>query len=445
MGLRREMTVRRGLQALLRWWWLITLCTVACGLLAWRAAGDTQTTYSAARTVNMIEFQPGTSIAGFPIAVVVPSRTLPNPDQFLVPDIARAVAPKVRLPQGAVLKHLSAKVLTPTQIQLTASGPTPAVAAATVTAYANELVRRKQDAEYQALQGWLPPSTDTTYAARQARSAIKREIAAVPTQINSPAGASVQSHPPAASRSLVTFAGLLGGLVLGALVALGLTAFEPRVRRASEIKAPEHALFDGSPDGVAALRANLELTALTARGGVVAVAPPDDGDGARGIARSLAASFAAGGLTTTLVELGRGGDAGVRSFLDGSADTLAYEVVEHDLRLVHGGSSAVGDDELFTAKSVRRLLTRAKQRRHVVVIETRDPATHPASLLAVGLADAAVLAVNRSTRWRNLDRAAGQVQTVAETTLRICFTRPPRAGRSDRRVAHRTTLAGVEA
>ena len=121
MGLRREMTVRRGLQALLRWWWLITLCTVACGLLAWRAAGDTQTTYSAARTVNMIEFQPGTSIAGFPIAVVVPSRTLPNPDQFLVPDIARAVAPEVRLPQGAVLKHLSAKVLTPTQIQLTAS------------------------------------------------------------------------------------------------------------------------------------------------------------------------------------------------------------------------------------------------------------------------------------------------------------------------------------
>ena len=50
MGLRREMTVRRGLQALLRWWWLIALCTVACGLLAWRAAGDTHTTYSATRT-----------------------------------------------------------------------------------------------------------------------------------------------------------------------------------------------------------------------------------------------------------------------------------------------------------------------------------------------------------------------------------------------------------
>jgi hypothetical protein len=112
---------------------------------------------------------------------------------------------------------------------------------------------------------------------------------------------------------------------------------------------------------------------------------------------------------------------------------------------MHGGTSSAGDDELFTAKSLRRLLTRAKQRRHVVIVQTGDPATDPPSLLAVGLADAAVLVVNRSTRWRNLDRAADRVQTVAETSLRICFDRPPRARRPHRRVARRTTLAGVEA
>ncbi|HVG68794.1 MAG TPA: hypothetical protein VM785_11400 [Gaiellales bacterium] len=445
MGLRREMTVRRGLQALLRWWWLIALCTVACGLLAWRAAGDTQTTYSATRTVNLTEFQPGTSIAGFPIPVIVPSRTLPNAEQFLVPDVARTVATAVRLPPMTVLKHLNAKVLTPTQIQFTATAAKPAVAAASVSAYAEEFVRRKQEAEYAALRGWLPARTDSTYAARQARSAIQREIAAVPSQINAPQGPPVQSHPPAASPASVTLAGVLGGLVLGALLAVGLTAFEPRVRRASEIKAPDHSLFPVSRDGVAALRANLELTAFTQRGGVIAVSPPDGGDGAASLARSLSASFAAAGLTTTLVMLDRTPGAGARSFLDGSDDRLVYELAEHDMRVVHGGTSSLSDDELFTAKSVRRLLTRAKQRRHVVIVQTGDPATDPPSLLAVGLADAAVLVVNRSTRWRNLDRAADRVQTVAETSLRICFDRPPRARRADRRVAHRTTLAGVEA
>jgi len=445
VGLRREMTVRRGLQALLRWWWLIAVLTVACGLLAGRAAGDTQTTYSSTRTVNLTEFQPGTSIAGFPIPVIVPSRTLPNADQFLVPDIARAVAPDLRVPPRTILKHLSAKVLTPTQIQFTSTGTDPAVAAASLSAYVEELVRRKQEAELAALRGWLPASTDTTYAARQARSAIQREIAAVPTQINALQGPPVQSHPPAASRSLVTLAGVLGGLVLGALLAVGLTAFEPRVRRASEIKVPDHALFSGTRDGVAALRANLELTAFTQRGGVIAVAPPDGGEGAGPLARSLAASFAAAGLTTTLVMLDRTPGAGVRSFLDGSDDTLVYERAEHEMRVVHGGTSSAGDDELFTAKSLRRLLTRAKQRRHVVIVQTGDPATDPPSLLAVGLADAAVLVVNRSTRWRNLDRAADRVQTVAETSLRICFDRPPRARRAHRRVARRTTLAGVEA
>ena len=199
--------------------------------------------------MNLTEFQPGTSIAGFPIPVIVPSRTLPNAEQFLVPDVARTVATAVRLPPRTVLKHLNAKVLTPTQIQFTATAAKPAVAAASVSAYAEEFVRRKQEAEYAALRGWLPARTDSTYAARQARSAIQREIAAVPSQINAPQGPPVQSHPPAASRSLVTLAGVLGGLVLGALLAVGLTAFEPRVRRASEIKAPDHSLFPGAGTG----------------------------------------------------------------------------------------------------------------------------------------------------------------------------------------------------
>jgi hypothetical protein len=310
--------------------------------------------------------------------------------------------------------------------------------------YTGELVRRMQDAEYAALHSWLPPNSDTTYAARQARSAINREIAAVPSQINA-ATTGLHSHPPAASRSLVMLAGVLGGLVLGALVALGLTAFEPRVRRVSEIKAPDHALFTGGAGGVAALRANLELTAFSSRCAVVAVSTPDDGDGAGHLARSLAASFAAGGAATTLLVLDRTAGAGARSFLDGTDETLVHELAEHGLRVVHGGSSTVGDDELFTAKSVRRLLTRAKQRRQVVVFQTGNPAADPASLLVVGLADADVLVVDRSTRWRDLNRAADRVQTVADTTLRICFDRPPSARASRRREARRAALAGVEA
>ena len=65
-----------------------------------------------------------------------------------------------------------------------------------------------------------------------------------------------------------------------------------------------------------------------------------------------------------------------------------------------------------------------------MIVQTGDPATDPPSLLAVGLADAAVLVVNPSTRWRNLDQAADRVQTVAETSLRICFDRPPPARRA---------------
>jgi hypothetical protein len=230
------------------------------------------------------------------------------------------------------------------------------------------------------------------------------------------------------SPGLATLAGLLAGLAIGILIALSLNRFDPRVRRASDLEPPGIDVFEATPEGLAGLRVDLELSAVGDRGGMITVSPAD-GAAALASATELARSFTDDGAP------------GARNFLDGTRDGLALADLGPDLRLLSAGHSAVDDASLFSAARVKELLAEARKHAQVVVVATPVLDDHPESLLFVGAADGSVLIVRPSTAWHRLDGEVDRMRRSAGAQLRLWFERKPLAPTSRTRVATRLVEA----
>lgn len=326
MTLRPELTFRSALHALLRWSWLILIIAVVAAGAA-RAMADSRMTTSYKATTQIREQQIEQDTDGrYPSITSATTSAPPDADHFLVPAVAAAVAKTLgTVTTGELLANLAARPIDVSEAELSYEASNKAEVAAPLTAYANAYVdyRRAQqrtliETQLAAAQQSAQFDSGAQVAVNTLHGALEGTIGRVPN----PPGVSVTKAEPSVSPRLATLGGLMAGIALGVLVALALNYFDPRVRRASELEPADIDVFQATPDGLAAIRVNLELTAVGDRGGIVTVTAPDRA-GALPSATALARSFSDAGVPVLIVDLASGNDTpGVRNFLDGSDGAL---------------------------------------------------------------------------------------------------------------------------
>jgi hypothetical protein len=231
------------------------------------------------------------------------------------------------------------------------------------------------------------------------------------------------------SSATATLAGLIAGLLAGVLLALAITRFDPHVRRPSDLAAPGTPLFDSDNGGVGRLRVDLEVSGL-GDGGVVTFSPVE-GDDPLGLAVAVARAFAASGSSVVVIDVGPFDDdrPGLRNLLESDEvgeDDLPLLDAGDGVMLVPPGRSDVPDEELMSAAALRRVTEAAGRRFGVVILAAAPFADHPESLLALEMAEVAVVTVRPRTRWSRLESAVAQVRR-ARRPLRIAFQRTPSA------------------
>ena len=430
MTLRPELTSQRAISALVRWSWLIAIVAV-CTAVAGRAIAEQRsgTTYTASVQVHLQQVKLDNT-RGFPSAVRLTPRSFPDGSVFLDAAAAKAAAAKLKTvtPEQLLAEIKAAGVDVDTAL-LTYSAPSRAAAATNLSAYATAFVDQRRAEQTSELTNAMPedvqsyrangtPRTDIGLLGSRAN--LTAAIAGVPDRIRR-GDVQIEQQPASLSPNAATLTGLLAGLAMGALLALALSRFDPRVRRRSELGTPGVKAFPTTPSGRASLRVDLELTAVGTDGGVVALSDVD-GRGAEGAAIELARAFVAAGTPALVLDMTVEPTAGgIRSFMDGSSTSLPVSEIAPDLRWVGGGSSELDDASLFSASRVRELFEEARKSAPVVLVSTGRLSDDASSLLVTGLADGAVLLATPRTRWSALEAVVDRFIGVARTPVRIWF------------------------
>jgi hypothetical protein len=439
------LTFRRALHAMIRWSWLILIIAGLTAVSA-RAVADSKgkTTYVATTLISEQQIQQDKN-GKYPAITNVPAKTAPDSGHFIVADAANAAAKNLSgVTASQLLDKLSVKPTDVSEAELSFEGSNQAEAQQALTAYAKAYVdyrRNEQRALIEPILSAAQQAASVDPRGATVVTTIQGSLDSINSRIPDPTAVRVVRNNPSVSPGLATLAGLLAGLAIGILVALAFNRFDPRVRRASDLEPPGIDVFEATPDGLAALRVDLELSAVGDRGGVITVSPANGGD-AVASATELARSFSDAGVSTLLIDLATDdGAPGVRNFLDGTRDGLDLRDVEPDLRLVAAGQSAVDDTSLFSAARAKELLAEARKHAQVVVVTTPVVDDHPESLLFVGAADGSVLIVRPSTSWHRLDTEVDRMRRSAGAQLRIWFERKPLQPSSRRRAATRLVEA----
>ncbi len=430
---------------MIRWSWLILIIAGLTAVSA-RAVADSKgkTTYVAATLISEQQIQQDKN-GKYPAITNVPAKTAPDASHFLVADAANAAAKNVNgVSSGQLLDKLSVKPTDVSEAELSFEGASKAEAQQALSAYASAYVdfrRAQQRALIEPILAAAQQSAAVDPRGQTVVDTIQGSLDGTNSRVPDPTAVRVTKTSPSVSPGLATLAGLLAGLAIGILIALSLNRFDPRVRRASDLEPPGIDVFEATPEGLAGLRVDLELSAVGDRGGMITVSPAD-GAAALASATELARSFSDAGVLALVIDLDTDdGAPGARNFLDGTRDGLALADLGPDLRLLSAGHSSVDDASLFSAARVKELLAEARKHAQVVVVATPVLDDHPESLLFVGAADGSVLIVRPSTAWHRLDGEVERMRRSAGAQLRLWFERKPLAPTSRTRVATRLVEA----
>jgi Mrp family chromosome partitioning ATPase len=430
---------------MIRWSWLILIIAGLTAVSA-RAVADSKgkTTYVATTLISEQQIQQDKN-GKYPAITNVPAKTAPDASHFIVADAANAAAKNVPgLSASQILDKLNVKPTDVSEAELSFEGANKAEAQQALSAYSVAYVEYRRAAQRELITPILTAAQQSAAVDPRGQTVvdtIQGSLDGTNSRIPDPTAVRVTKTSPSVSPGLATLAGLLAGLAIGILLALALNRFDPRVRRASDLEPPGMDVFEATPDGLAALRVDLELSAVGDRGGMITVSPAD-GATALASATELARSFSDAGVSTLLVDLDTDdGAPGARNFLDGTRDGLELADLGPDLRLLGAGHSAVDDASLFSAGRVKELLAEARKHAQVVVVTTPVLDHHPESLLFVGASDGSVLIVRPSTSWHRLDAEVDRMRRSAGAQLRLWFERKPLAPASRTRVATRLVEA----
>ena len=291
---------------MIRWSWLILIIAGLTAVSA-RAVADSKgkTTYVAATLISEQQIQQDKN-GKYPAITNVPAKTAPDASHFLVADAANAAAKNVNgVSSGQLLDKLSVKPTDVSEAELSFEGASKAEAQQALSAYASAYVdfrRAQQRALIEPILAAAQQSAAVDPRGQTVVDTIQGSLDGTNSRVPDPTAVRVTKTSPSVSPGLATLAGLLAGLAIGILIALSLNRFDPRVRRASDLEPPGIDVFEATPEGLAGLRVDLELSAVGDRGGMITVSPAD-GAAALASATELARSFSDAGVSALVIDL----------------------------------------------------------------------------------------------------------------------------------------------
>jgi capsular exopolysaccharide synthesis family protein len=346
-------------------------------------------------------------------------------------------------------------------VAVTASGPTPDVAAARANAFATAAVVERRQVIASNIETILPQlrsalTTSESTGAAHAISIVIADLVAFHASGNATIQVETEASPPTSPSSprttLVLVGALIAGLVLGLAAAFVAQALDPRLRREEQLRAlfslpilariPRERPREGpltperlSPmarEGYRTLRATVAAASRDERGPrsiLVGGSGPSEGKSTTAI--NLAASLALAGNSVILIgadlrrpvigtALGIGDRPGVVSVLLGrSSLSEALEPVSayHDnLQVLIEDHAGADFAELFSLPAARRLLEEAEGLADYVIIDS-PPLSDVADALQLSRHVDAVLIVVQLGRSR-INRLRQMAELLASNDIR---------------------------
>jgi hypothetical protein len=391
-------------------WWVVLICTVLVTVLGVSLANKRLSSATASARVH----EQDTSVAfsaqtGLPQASTE-SRSVNELTRgdFIDPQVAATAAAK--LGGGMTGPRLSGALgftpLNGTDVELSYSGGgSTAEAGRKLKAYVDELISTRIATQRRQLQRAVanlngqggPPVTAAATRLQAAADGLDQQV----FQVGSITLAKSRSIPSSA----IVAGSAVAGLILGILVALALGQFDPRIRRAADLRLAGLRALDvdrEDAESIETVRTVAEVAGLDATGGAVAVAPSSGGE--TPLSRELAESFAASGRPTTLLS-----DQGVSR--SGAGDEAWTPV----------------DAEPRPLQSLSRLHATLADGRigDVTVIAAPGVLQHPQALIAAAAADITILVLRRGkSTWAELERSLEMLEDAAVAgKVRICLER----------------------
>lgn len=261
-------------------------------------------------------------------------------------------------------------------------------------------------------------------------------------------GAGATATGAGRTRTLAT--GLLGGLILGSVVAMMIGAATRRlytdydITEKTGVRVLEVIPTEAGPEGRARREVQLRhLANIVARASdhaptSVAVCPISDGEAGSQIARAIAEQRAVQGARTVFVDADlrrshdTGAPAGVAEFLarnDNSADLVTASDTANFGEISAGATT--GDPyPLFDRTRVAELIDVAGVDRDLVVLQVPPISTAPESQIVADVADTTVLVIERGrTTVRDVEDAVRAVNQVGAEVLGVVLVDTSTPGR----------------
>ena len=263
-------------------------------------------------------------------------------------------------------------------------------------------------------------------------------------------------------RLFAIIAGILVGLMLGAVAAIGLDRLDRRVGDADELEQDLGTPIFGdipritqdSPALVTAVSAHtpgaeafrrVAAAALATRNGVmvssIAIVGANENEGRTTTTINLALAIAQTGREVLVVNTDRRnividrifgivGDAGLNDYLrsqgDASAAAMAIEGASHRLG-IRVLATGTGSESSLSSSGLQALIAAAKERNMIVVFDTPPALTHAGGLQIAAMADAVyVVAAAGRTRRSELAELRTQLDNVQANLSGAIFNRTSR-------------------
>jgi Mrp family chromosome partitioning ATPase/capsular polysaccharide biosynthesis protein len=472
-----DLTFRRSLRLILQRWWLVLLCAAGFAALAFGVTGFQKGHYTATTKLTINDYTVLIDqFTGLPSAV-------PNnpkfPDGWVTQDfISQPAAQKTIdnlgdscLTPSALVSGLTVTGLSTSNVQLDLVGcSSQSQTAALLDKYSQVLLNQRSAQERSQIvatinaigSGQIDIKDNDTKNITIAKlgktvgnllldshgNGIALQHTDATTSFNKASG------PKGAVAGL---GGLLAGLAVGALIALGIGRLDRYARRAEDIEVPGVPVVDVDSEldqaSVQLLRSELELAGVGTKLAVVAVTRPRRDEGTSGLALALARAFAGVGTHTTLIsadlrESGLRRGPGLSDLLSGTQTVPPLVRLDATLNWLPQGDSAAAPETLFSAPRVDRILRELREGAAVIVIDAPATLEDSETLPLAACSDVVLLTVRPGrTRWEALGSAVALIQRIAQRPMHICFdhagemTSVPAAGEQRTTAAERVQRA----